>query len=113
MKNKVTIIDDTFRVNRCTTITKGMNDTAIEATGNPLGPVGSLIPLKYKGQQVQDVVKVPVTFEGRHLEIAIRRAKRFLRSVKRKPRGAPRHIALALAAFQKADPEGFKNAVTT
>ncbi len=56
-------------------------------------------------RKVQHRVSVARVLEGRHLEHALRRARRWMR----KPRGrAPGHIAVFLAAFHKVDPAGFK-----
>lgn len=49
-------------------------------------------------------------FEGRHLELAILRARRWIKNA-RNPKDPPRHIGHAMAAFARADPEGFKRAI--
>ncbi len=86
MKNKVTIIDDTYRRNTCY-VDRGTR------------------------HRIQDVVKVKVKFEGEHLERSVRRARRWIRSDRFRRDGAPRHIARAMAAFHKVDPKGFKEAL--
>ncbi len=56
-------------------------------------------------RKVQQTTTVERVLEGRHLEHALKRARRWMR----KPRGrAPGHIAIFLAALHKVDPEGFK-----
>ncbi len=58
-------------------------------------------------RRVQQTVRVERVLEGRHLEHALGRARRWMR----KPRGrAPGHIAMFLAALYKVDPDGFKTA---
>ncbi len=60
-------------------------------------------------RKIQDVTSIARVLEGRPLEHAIRRARRWLhRPRNRRP---PGHIALFLAAFHKADPAGFEAAV--
>lgn len=104
----VTLVDDTFRVNKAVRVTKEMKEAAEEGSPVANAAVGDLLPYKDQyGRVIQNVVKVTETYEGARLEHAIRRARRFLRSVKNKPRGAPRHIAKFLAVYHKADPDGF------
>ena len=58
-------------------------------------------------RKVQRRVDTARVLAGRHLEHALRRARRWMK----KPCGrAPRHIAVFLAALHKVDPEGFKAA---
>lgn len=85
---RVVVVDDTLRA------TQGMI-------------VGGKLMLYQDRQRrrTQRRVSVSRVLEGRHLEHALRRARRWMR----KPRGrAPGHIAVFLAAFHKADPVGFK-----
>lgn len=84
----VTVIDDTLRENII-----GFNER------------GQLV------KQGQREVHSQHEFRGRHLQIAINRAKRFMRSLRFQGGGAPRHIALAMMAFHKADHEGFQKAL--
>ena len=88
MKNSVTVIDTTCRINR------GYSQNLYRG----------------KGPMVQDEVQTHTTVEGPALVQAIKRAKRWIASRRFGPGGggAPRHIALKMAAFHKADPKGFK-----
>ncbi len=114
MKTKVTIIDDTGRRDSCRLIS--MIDF-VKSGGTP--PPGVrfrshiLVPIvDRKGRKVSEVVETKLVFKGRHLELCVLRAKRWMRSKRfRRPGGAPRHIALAMAAFSLADPKGFKKAL--
>ncbi len=85
---RVVVVDDTLRV------TQGVIQN------------GKL--MLYEDRQhrrAQHRVNVARVLEGRHLEHALRRARRWMR----KPHGrAPGHIAVFLAAFHKVDPAGFK-----
>ncbi len=64
-----------------------------------------------QNRKIQRHVSVTHVFEGANLERAIRRARRHIRSPRFKRGGAPHHVALAMAAFHRADPEGFRQAV--
>ncbi len=81
-----------------------MDDT-LRATKEFVKDGKVVLYLDRQRHRVQQQVSVPRVLEGRHLEHALRRARRWMR----KPRGrAPGHIAVFLAAFHKADPTGFK-----
>lgn len=92
METSVTIIDDTFRTN------------AVELK------LGQMHLVKdNKGRQVQNVVQSEITFKGKALMQAITRAKRHMRSKRFSlGGGVPRHIAIYMAVFHKADPEYFQ-----
>ncbi|MEE8608962.1 MAG: hypothetical protein V3S55_15265 [Nitrospiraceae bacterium] len=117
MKMKVTIVDDTGRRTRCSLVS--MIDYIKSGGKLPPGrrlsyilvPVG-YIDGPYKNRKIMDTVEVKRVFEGRHLELCVLRAKRWMRSKRfREQGGAPRHIALAMAAFSKADRKGFNEAL--
>lgn len=114
MKKRVTVVDDTLRANEIQVVTPQMCVDHLKKRGRPFPPGTRFLLVKDRqGRQVQRIVRVVHVYEGRHLEHAVRRAKRWMRG----PRfsgsltGAPRHINLAMAAFFKADPEGFRGAV--
>ncbi len=106
---KVKIIDDTLRCHSVQEVTDQMRGDFAKA-GNPIPDGTKILPLKDRlGRQAMETVQVEHIYEGRVLEIAITRAKRWIRSAKFADGvGAPHHIALALAAFHKADPDSFK-----
>ena len=108
MRDRVVVQDDTYRENVVTVVTPWM------AHNNPFLKVGSVLrTLDGNHNQVQNTVTVEHEFEGRHLELAVRRAKRFIRANKTGKVGtAPKHIALKMAAFSLADPDGFRDAMT-
>lgn len=108
MPNKVTIIDDTSRRNVMQEVTPYIQQTFL-LRGLMLPEIGTLLPMKIKGQQVQEPVSVPHVFEGQHLQNVIRRAKHWMRSKKFMGNKPPHHIALAMAAFSKAQPVEFHN----
>lgn len=63
-----------------------------------------------QGRRVQEKTRTVHVFEGRHLDLAVLRARRWIRNSHRRRdgiRGAPKHIALKLAAFHKASPVDF------
>jgi len=104
---KVVITDDTLRRNSVQTVTQETRANFAMA-GNPLPDDVKILPLKDRsGRQIQETVCVDHVYEGRVLDLAVIRAKRWMRSGKFPGTGAPHHIALAMAAFHKADPEGF------
>ena len=100
---KVEIVDDTGR--------------------NTLGGIGAgkfgrpqmMMSQDRQGRRLQDKAHTTHVFEGRRLDLAVLRARRWIRnSHKRRDgiRGAPKHIALKLAAFHKAYPVSFGTAMT-
>lgn len=108
MKDRVVVQDDTYRENVVTVVTPWM------AHNNPHLKVGSILrTLDGNRNQVQNTLTVEHVFEGRCLELAMRRAKRFIRAKRNGKVGtAPKHIALKMAAFSLADPDGFRDAMT-
>lgn len=103
---QVEIVDDAFRRNVCTLVTSENKDDLATLLGRPF-PVGTFLPHRDdQRRQVQAVVKHIFVFEGAHLDHAIKRARRFIRS--RRLGNAPAHIARMLAAYHKHDPEAFK-----
>jgi hypothetical protein len=121
---RVTIIDDTLRANAVSEVTDETLDE-MRAAGKPIpeekfirrrdedGKLHRYLLAKDRhGRQVQRTVHREHVFEGAHLENAVRRAKRFMRSDRFRREGrVPRHIALAMAAFHKSDPKGFESAM--
>lgn len=92
---KVVIIDDTGRENRHM------------FRGHELR-----LAIDTVGHRMQNVVTRKVTFEGDHLDLTVKRAKRYMRSRRfRSGQPAPRHLTLAMSVFNKADREGFLAAV--
>lgn len=62
------------------------------------------------GRKIQRRIVVKRVYEGRHLEIVLRRARRFLRKMaagRHTSRAVPRHIAEGLAVLHKVDPDSF------
>ena len=114
IKTKVTISDDSFRLNLSTFITPAMRLKAFQE-GRPLPQnVIYLLAKDNFGNQAQDKITNQYVYEGRMLELAILRAKRWIRSKNFgfEKSNMPRHIAKAMAAFHKADPVGFKETVS-
>lgn len=107
-QTRVVIKDDTLRRNAVTVITPELRMQAAMA-GRPIPDSVTFVPTKdYKGRQVQEIVTSEHVYEGSHLVHAVRRAKRFMRNQWAAGASAPRHILLAMAAFQEADPAGFE-----
>ncbi len=110
---RVTIKDDTLRRNAVIMVTPEIRANFARA-GRPLANSVRFLPaIDRKGRKVQETVTVVRVLEGTHLDHALRRARRFMRSRRFRTRGngVPRHLALFMAAFHKVDPEGFKEAV--
>lgn len=108
MKKKVTIIDDTLRRNVCHPLSAEMRMEYFKRF-KKLPPDDFLVPVKNRrNQQIQETVRVKHVFKGEYLKHAVHRAKRWMRSGKFPGTGAPRHIAIFMAAFHKADPKGFE-----
>lgn len=108
--NSVTVVDDTLYVPRVTWVTDEMR-TAAQAKGKPIPPHVRYLFVKQHGKKILKRTPTTITFEGRHLDIAIKRAKRWIRKcTDQKP---SHHIALAMAAFHQVDPEGFKQYLHT
>lgn len=88
----VTVVDDALR-----------NTRAVVRDGKMTFPVDR------QRRRLQDTVRVERVLEGRHLEHALKRARRWIRNRSREC--PPEQIAVFLAAFRKADPAGFAAAV--
>lgn len=114
MKKSVTVLDDTMRRNSIVRITPDLRER-LRRQGRPVPNHMMWLPAKDKsGRQMQETITVERVLDGAHLEHAVRRAKRWIRSKRfRTPGkgGMPHHIAIFMAAFHKADPEGFKRAM--
>lgn len=103
---RVTIVDDGFRHNSYTTVTKSNQKDLEKILKCPLR-IGTLLPIKDRFKRVvQDVVEMAIVFEGAHLERAIVRARRWMRSGKFGTE-SPRHITYMLMAYKNHDPESF------
>ena len=89
---RVTVIDDTLRA------TQGI------VRGKEL-----MLYQDRQHRRVQRTVSVERMLEGRHLEHALRRARRWIRN--RSGESPSGQMAVFLAAFRKADPVGFEAAV--
>ena len=110
MKDKIRVIDDTLRANVVEVVTPQMRVDHLKKHGCLLS--ASVVLVKDRQhRQVQRVENLEHVYEGRRLEEAVRRAKRWMRSAKFPKIGAPHHVALAMAAFHKADPVGFRKEV--
>jgi uncharacterized protein YaiI (UPF0178 family) len=84
---RVVVVDDTLR------------QTLAVIAGGKL-----MLQMDRQRRKIQKTVNVDRVLEGRHLEHALRRARRWMR----KPHGrAPRHIAVFLAALHKTCPAEF------
>lgn len=109
------IIDDTGRVNKTTPITPAIQ-LELAKMGRVVPAGMTFLPLiddKTK-RVVQDKVETKRVYSDAHLDITIKRAARFIRSDKFRDRVPPaRHIAFALAVFNKHDRDGFKEAVNS
>lgn len=107
---RVEVRDDTLRENACIEVTDAVRAQYFEVHKTPLPDHVRFLPIKDKNRQVQYPVTQVHVYEGRRLELAILRAKRWFRS--RTITSSPAwHIALAVLAFKEADPEGFKLAL--
>ena len=103
----VTVHDDRGRLNQVVQVTEEMRLSYMMAHGRPFPPGINFVPQRDRqGRIIQDKTKRPVTYEGRGLQVAINRARRWLKSGKRGT--PPAHITLALMAFLKADPQQFQ-----
>lgn len=112
MKKKVTIVDDTFRRNLMSPVTRATRDMYFEVHKKLLPDAVKMLPVvDRQGRKMQEKVQVRHHFEGARLRHAVTRAKRWMRSGRFPGIRPPYHIALFLAAFHKADPKGFKNAM--
>ena len=104
---KVIVIDDTDRRNVCMEVTDEYRAEYFKQHKILLPPSIKFLPIKNGRQQVQEKVEVEYVYEGRGLEVAINRAKRFMRN-NITPFDAPKHIKLAMKAFKQADPKDFE-----
>lgn len=106
----VTVNDDRGCVNLVVEVTDEMRVTYAMAHGRPFPPGVNWVPQRDRqGRQMQEKVDRPVTYEGRGLQVAIKRAKRWMRSRGNRAGTPPAHIVLALMAFLKADPQQFQH----
>lgn len=106
----VTVNDDRGRVNLVTEVTQSMKDSYMLVHGKPWPAGVDFIPQRDRqGRKMQDRVDREVVYEGRALQVAINRAKRWMRSRAGKAGTPPSHIVLALMAFLKADPQQFQH----
>ena len=108
---RVVIVDDTLCHNASVLRRDGAGFVRLLMVKHNRGdtvelPVGER---KFGHRQAQHTVRVERVLEGRHLEHALRRARRWMRRPRRG--GAPRHIALFLAALHRTDPAGFEEAM--
>ncbi len=102
----VTIIDDTGRRNCTHVVTTEMREQYFLIHSiHMLANIKKVLARNKCGHVIQEVDPIEHTFEGRYLELSIKRAKRWMRNQEGSP---PKHIALAMAAFHKVDPEAFK-----
>ena len=109
-KTSVTVKDDRGRVNLVTEVTQSMKDSYMLVHGKPWPADVHFIPQRDRqGRKMQDKVDREVVYEGRALQVAINRAKRWMRSRGNKAGTPPAHIVLALMAFLKADPQQFQH----
>ncbi len=113
MKTKVKVTDDTFRRPVMLPITKEVRKIYYEKHGKLLPDSVKMLPaVDRQGRKVMETVRVTHVFEGRRLGHAVTRARRWIRNNRPDVR-PPHHIALFLAAFHKADPDGFKQATAS
>jgi len=106
--SSVTVNDDRGRVNLVIEVTDEMRLSYAMAHGRPFPPGIDFVPQRDRqGRQMQEKVDRPVTYEGKGLQVAIKRARRWIKSGKRGT--PPAHIVLALMAFLKADPQQFQH----
>ncbi len=113
MKKRVTVVDDTLRENVAIILTNAMRMEAFRA--------GASLPLTQRfvmsrdqqGRQLQRAVKRKHVYEGPRLEVAIRRAMRWIRSRGIRCGDAPHHIGLAMATFKAAQPKRFETMMTS
>lgn len=114
MKKSVTVLDDTCKRNAIVRVTSDLRER-LRRQGRPVPNHIMWLPAKDQfGRQVQETVTIERVLDGAHLEHAVRRAKRWIRSKRfRIPGkgGMPHHIAIFMAAFHKADPKGFELAM--
>lgn len=104
---RVAVNDDRGRINLVTEVTQAMKDHYMLVNQKPWPAGVDFIPQRDRqGRIMQEKVDREVVYEGRGLQVAINRAKRWIRSGK--VGTPPSHIVLALMAFLKADPEQFQ-----
>lgn len=109
----VTVVDDTLRRNAAQVVTPEVRANYLLEHRRVLPASTKYLLMKdRRGRQIQETVRVQHVFEGRYLEHAVRRAKRWMRGPRFRSGGAPHHIAMAMAAFSLAYPIDFKNALT-
>src|SRR5690606_17365192 len=73
----IILTDDTFCRNRAIPVTKDMRDQAAK-DGKPIPNSVNFLKVTVQGRQVQDPTPVQIRYEGKHLENAVKRAKRWL-----------------------------------
>lgn len=109
-KTSVTVNDDRGRRNLVVEVTDEMRLSYAMAHGRPFPPGINYVPQRDRqGRIMQERFERKVTYEGRGLQVAINRARRWLKSGKRGT--PPAHIVLAMMAFMKADPKQFQHIV--
>ncbi len=107
---RVEIVDDTQRRNVCVEVDNDVRDKFLKANGVLLPANVKFLPMRDRyRRQVQETVETVIVFEERRLEVAVRRAKCWLKRRDRpKGSGTPSHIAQMLLAYLKHDPKGFE-----
>lgn len=109
--DSVEVNDDRGRQNLVIEVTDEMRVSYVMAHGHPFPPGVNFVPQRDRqGRQMQEKINRPVLYEGRGLRIAIKRAKRWIKSGK--VGTPPAHIVLAMMAFFKADPQQFQQCAT-
>jgi len=106
LSGRVTVRDDSFRRNRVVPLTDDLRKTLQDS--------GAYVPLNMRywpiqdkyGAQVQDKHAVDFVYKGKHLEHAVKRARRWMTSHPGNM-NAPTHIKRFMAVLQKVDPSGF------
>lgn len=122
MLDRVTIVDDSGRLNACATLERGDRQNWERVKGDML--VKQQVKREFFGtfyfplvdqktkRRVQDVVERRVVVEGQYLRNLATRARRFIRNAGIEELGdPPSHIGLALLCLLRADPDGFKAAM--
>lgn len=110
MKSSVSIIDDSFCEVACKEVTQEDRDAHFKTHKKVMPASVKFIPYhNQSGQMIVQPRKVRFTYEGKHLEHAVKRARRWLCGSRgrREGRVAPAHIQRFMLAYAKADPKGF------
>lgn len=114
MDEKIKIIDDTGFQTSMTYVSPEMREAYFKTHGVPLpNSTQFLIDRNPRtGHIIQRAIIREIEYSGRHLELTLKRAKRWITSNIKDLTHPPRHISHAMLVFLKADPDGFRDYTT-